>query len=231
MKLRVRIDGEDDLQLTNFIQLWKPASYVIMKHWLPHGNPHYHIYVDDNATDKAYRERIKRKLQLQSSDFSVKKCDDDRINEYVQYMFNTKHGNQWKLIDTHNFDNELLTTLEKSAKEVSNNYELTHKSKKDKGPTIWDIAVEIESIVSPALSVNDLGNQELWSQREMMKNEEERITIYTETAIKVLRKHKKAFDEFLLRKVISTAMSSTTEGKNNLIRKMKNNFIDYKNFY
>lgn len=232
MKYRIRLDelrnGITRLVLLDLLD--EDDAMVLVRHELPHGNPHYHVYVDIPIKENALRQRFKRKLPgLESSSYSIKKCNDDRTNEYIQYLFNTKHGNKWELLDTHNIDSELIATLQKNAKEISDDFANATKSKKDKGPTIWDIAVEIESTVPLALSEKNRPTTipDHWNKREIFLDEETRITTYTEVAISVLRKHRKPFDEYLLRRVISTAMSSSERGKELLIKKMKRNFIDY----
>jgi len=226
MLYRIRIDKVNDLNSDDILEVCDSEGHVIVFHELPRGNPHYHMYLDTQINDKALRQRFKRKFNLKASDYSVKKCDETRVNEYVQYMFNTKHGNRWELIATNNFDDKLLNDLIQAAKEVSDDFDATKKFK-PKGPTIWDIAQEVDQIVNGQLTVNDLGSTELNERINRYSDESEEISVYTEATIKTLRKHRKAFDEFLIRKVISTAMSSTTRGKEILRRKMVKNFCQY----
>ena len=39
------------------------------------------------------RARVDSVFKVKGADRSVKQCDDDRVLEFVQYLFNTKHGN------------------------------------------------------------------------------------------------------------------------------------------
>jgi len=219
---RLRIDIVSDLNTDNLIEVCRPDTYVIVRHELPTGNPHYHTYFkyDNEMKENTLRQRIKRRFEfLKPSDYSIKKCDEERTNEYVQYMFNTKHGNKWELIDTLNFDLKLLNTLKENAQKISTDYADTHK--KSKGPTMWDLAQEIEFEYSKltAITINDLGTQ---TMEEYHDNRENMIAVYIDLAIKVCRKHHKAFDEFMLRKLITTAQTSTNKGIDKLRTKMLN---------
>jgi len=223
---RVRIDIVNDLNSDQLIEVCGPDTYVLVRHELPHGNPHYHAYFKYNTEmkDNTLRQRIKRKFGfLKSSDYSIKKCDEERSNEYVQYMFNTKHGNKWELIDIRNFDNQLLNDLKQNAQKVSDDYASTHKSK-SKGPTIWDLAQQVEKEFKDTFNIVDNLGDEI---HNFYSNEQRRITVYTDITIKVLRHNHKAFDDNLLRKVIATAMSSTERGREIMRKKMiKSFFID-----
>lgn len=224
---RIRLDIVNDLNTDDLLQVCDASSYVVVRHELPHGNPHFHAWIQNDIKDTTLRQRFKRKFpDLKPSDYSIKKCDPERKNEFVQYMFNTKHGNKWELIDTLNFDDQLLNDLIKAAKEISDDYKSIQQTKQRKGPTIWDIAQEVETEVQTKMhnKQRSIGNGRAEDFTEDVLAEEYKITIYTDTAIQILRKHKKAFDEFLLRKVISTAMSSTEYGKDKLRKKMIKNF-------
>lgn len=218
---RIRIDIVNDLNSDQLLEICDSEAHVVVRHELPHGNPHYHAWIQTSVKENTLRQRFKRKFGfLKSSDYSIKKCDEERTNEYVQYMFNTKHGNKWELIDTYNFDNQLLDNLKEAAQKISTDYAESHK--KSKGITIWDIAEEVEKEFTQEFHVvNNLGDE----IHKFYEQEERKIIVYTDIAIKVLRKHRKAFDEFLLRKVISTAMSSSEKGKKILRQKMIRNFI------
>ena len=226
---RLRIDIVNDLNSDQLIEVCGPDTYVIVRHELPHGNPHYHAYFKYNTEmkDNTLRQRLKRKFGfLKSSDYSIKKCDEERANEYVQYMFNTKHGNKWELIDIHNFDNKLLDDLKQNAQKISDDYQSTQKSK-SKGPTIWDLAQQVEKEFKDTFNIVDNLGDEI---HNYYSNEQRRITVYTDLSIKVLRHNHKAFDDNLLRKLIATAMSSTERGREIMRKKMiKSFFIDNHN--
>ncbi len=215
---RIRVDIVNDLNSDQLIEVCGPDTYVIVRHELPTGNPHYHAYFKYNSDIKenTLRQRFKRKFGfLKSSDYSIKKCDEERTNEYVQYMFNTKHGNRWELISTFNFDDTTLRDLIQAAKQISSDFANSKEStKKNTGPTIWDLAQEVEA------KFIDIQKSKI----NFHQLDSDRIIIYTDVAIETLRKHRKPFDEFLLRKVITTAMSTTEKGKEIMRYKMLKNF-------
>lgn len=227
---RVRVDIVNDLNSDDLLEVCgSPDTHVLVRHELPHGNPHYHLWLPTDITDKALRLRLDRKFNLKKTDRSVKICNPERVNEYIQYMFNTKHGNKWELISVRNFDDDLLNDLIKAAKEISTDFDDRNNKKKNTGPTIWDLALEVEREFTKANE--DEGNKLRYTGRgraedysEDYENEKYMITIYTDLTIQILRKHRKAFDEFLIRKVISTAMSSHEKGKEILRKKMIKNF-------
>jgi len=220
---RIRIDIVNGITHDTLIQICDSEAHVVVRHELPHGNPHYHMYLQTSIKDTTLRQRFKRNFGfLKSSDYSIKKCDEERKNEYVQYMFNTKHGNRWEIIDVHNFDNQLLADLQKAAKEISDHFTANQQSKQRKGTTIWDLAQEVQTEFETKFNtVNNLGDD----MHRFYEETEKQVLVYTDIAIKVMRKHHKAFDEFLLRKVITTAMSSTEKGKDMMRKKMLRMFL------
>lgn len=209
---RLRIDEISGLHVNRLLEVCGSVQHVIVRHELPHGNPHYHAYIKTEIKQANLRKKIKTLFpEIQKTDYSLKACDEQRINEYVQYMFNTKHGNKWELIDTLNYDDTALSVAMESAKKISTDYTETHVKKRDTGPTIWDLAQELEQKVKDRpLKLNQFDTD--W------------ITTYTNEAIAIMRNHRKPFDEFLLRKIITTAMSSTEKGRDIMRYKMLKQF-------
>lgn len=203
MRFRIRIDSDrNDDHFIKFLE--KYSSYVLVHHVLPHGNSHYHIYVNDtfSLSIDALRKRIDRYFNVKGSDRSIKDCSEDRINEYVQYLFNQKHGNIATLIKFSNFDEPLLHKLQEQAKDVADDFASRKKVKSVKQQiTQYDLAEEVI---------------------EGMKNlhkEEYTIEDYTLVAVKVMRKHRKAFCKFSLGRIIMTAMSDES-----IVNQMRNYF-------
>lgn len=218
---RLRIDIINDLNSDKLIEVCQPTSHVIVRHELPTGNPHYHAYIATELKENTLRQRIKRiDKDLKSTDYSIKKCNPEMINEYVQYMFNTKHGNKWELIDSLNFDNNLINTLIENAKKVSDDYE-TSKSKSTR-ITIWDMAEEVDRLIQDKWQAFGNGRADDFPMETTQQHNI--ITEYTDMAIVVLRRHKKPHDEYLLRKLITTSISNYEFGKSILRSKMIRNF-------
>jgi len=200
MKFRIRVDRSSDDDVTSFCERY--SSYVIVHHVLPYGNPHYHAYVDDTMSMSidAFRARVKRFFKPETrSDYSVKICDDDKVNEYVGYLFNTKHGNVARLV-SYKFDNDLLAECKEAAKSISDDYSKRATERKSKGPTIYDIAVEVNEVFQG----------------------QDTIANWTNTAIDVLHRHRKTCEPNMLIKIVSTAKSF--KDKEFLVRKVQNYF-------
>lgn len=208
MKFRLRIDEQDDQTLISFVDPYK--TYVIVQHTLPHGNPHYHAYIEDvmSLSIDAFRARVKRYFKVsKASDYSVKKCDEDKVNEYVQYLHNTKHGNEWRVVAVRNFDTNLLSELQKAAKDISEDFSSRHtREKKPKGPTIFQLAQEVQDMY------------------EETHEEEISIERYTQCAISICYKYHKTAEPHMLIKIISTAMARSEKGKVVLVQKCQNYF-------
>lgn len=203
---RVRVDEVDGFEIKELLTLTQSQRYVVVHHQLPKGNPHYHAWITTDLKDANFRKKLKQQFpMLQKTDYSIKKCDEDRINEYIQYMFNTKHGNQWKLVDKSNFDDTVLSGLMEAAQEISDDYKQRHK--KSKGITIYELATEI----------NDIYKKTYLSEH----SSREQYIRCLEIAIKTCHKHKKAFEENLLRRLVTTAITLDSEqGRHTIITKI-----------
>lgn len=189
MKFRVRIDNVTDAAMIKFCESY--PSYVIVHHILPHGNPHHHAYIDAPMimSDNTLRMRFKRYFEpSQRTDYSVKICDEEKVNEYVQYLFNTKHGNRSILV-AHQYDNDLLIAAQKGAEDVTRDFEARAERRKPKGPTIYQLAEQVRDIV------------------DQTHKEEVSVQTYTQICIDVLHKHRKTCEPNMLIKLVSTARS------------------------
>lgn len=200
MKFRIRIDYQDDKDvLVDWFKL-HTRQFVIVHHRLPHGNPHYHMYVDDPMcmSEDAMRQRVKRYFKPEKrGDYSVKKCDDGREDEYISYMFNSKHGN----VATHIADNvgaERIAKCLLAAQEITDDFKQRQVLRKSKGPTIYDLAEEINANIS---------------------KEDAMISEYTNVAIAVCHSHRKTCEPNMLIKLVSTAKSF--KDKDFLVRKLQ----------
>lgn len=219
MLYRVRLDDICGNSTTKLViqDLFQEADQaVVVHHILPHGNPHYHAFIDIPIKENTLRQRIKRKGFI-ASNFSLKKCDENRKDEYVQYLFNKKHNNVSTLTYTYNYDSELLDRLQTQAQEYHDEYQANTNAKRTKQFTLYDIADEIEKTVNPQRTVNELGHIDPTSDM---------LDKYIEVAIKVLRKYRKPFDIFLLRKLIITALSSNPRGVQRIKALVLNYFLN-----
>jgi len=94
---RVRIDGDQDDDLIKFFDEYTDR-YVLVHHTTLTDNPHYHAYCETKYTQGNFSNKIKQVLKVTGGDYSNKTCNDDRKNEYLSYLFNTKKGNVSRLV-------------------------------------------------------------------------------------------------------------------------------------
>lgn len=196
MKFRVRVDDVDEA--TQKLLLEHVAnvgvSHVLVRHFFDDGhNPHYHYYIDipDVKSCQSYRYKFKTRVafhfKMKSSDYSITQCSDDRVDEYIQYLFNTKHGNKWQLLSS-----TLDTSLhQQRAGLVAEAYEAQSSKAKD-SVSQWQLSVELRDAIDQLDSTMY----------------ESHVTI-VDMAISLHNKYKKPFCEFSLRKVILTAIGQS----------------------
>lgn len=212
---RIRVDITNGLNSDTILELCDSKAHVVVRHELPHGNPHYHMWIQTDTKEPTLRQRFIRQ-SICKSDYSIKKCNPDRIDEYVQYMFNTKFGNKWELIDTHNFDNQHLNDLIKNAKEISDDFEERHQQK-DK-PTIYSLAMEVRNVFKHTYHITDNPLDSLGKRQAPDGYDEYRE--HLKIAISVCRKHKQAFEENYLRRLVSTAICEGESGRATIMSKI-----------
>lgn len=184
MKFRLRIDDANNVSAT--IAAWAETvgnAYVIVHH-LVNDNSHFHLYLDAQIMSaQALRYRIKSRFSLEPVQYSVGLCDEERIDEYLSYLFNTKHGNIATLHKVKNIPDERLKRVRDAAHVVSEEFAKQRKSKKVK--TLYEIAQEVRA------SVKDDTNAE---QIIFM-------------SVKLLHKYCKCHDRFLVIKLYETVRS------------------------
>lgn len=184
MKFRIRLDCVDGAEGVLKHLHATSQEYVWVKHDV-NDNPHYHMYLDNpNLMSPQSVRYYFKKLTENSSDYSVKRCDDDRVSEYVQYLFNTKHGNISTLI-SHKFNSQLLDECRQAAEVVSQEFAKKRSTKKG-AITMYEIAMEVHETYKDS---NDL----------------------IKGAIRTLHKYLKIHDDFLVMKVVTTVMSLRDE--------------------
>lgn len=207
MKFRLRIDGDYDLfqKITEFCQRY--SQFVLVHHTLPHGNPHYHAFINDTMSMSidAFRARVKRYFDVkQSSDYSVKRCDDEKELDYISYLFNTKNGNIAKLVASQ-YPEEELSRSRSMAEKISQEYIERHAQDHSKSSkvTIYGVAEEVYQVFKDTHS-------------------DDTIEQWTQIAITQLHKHRKSCEPNMLIKIVSTARSFHDRGF--LVKKIQEYF-------
>jgi len=184
MKFRVRIDDVNDVAKT--IKEWAGSvscQHVVVHH-LVNANSHFHAYLDAPMimSPQALRYKIKTTFKLEKVAYSVGICDEERVPEYIQYLFNTKHGNVATIHAT-NVDHSIITAARNAAHVVSEEYAKSRTSRKSL--TLYDIACEVRATVS----------------------DDQNITQIVHMTIRLLHKYCKCHDRFLVTKVVDTVRS------------------------
>lgn len=216
---RVRLDllqSNDDATLVKIISevIFREAlELVSVKHVLPHGNPHYHAYAKTDQKEPTIRQRIKR-LGFSASDFSLKKCDETRKDEYIQYLFNQKHGNLATIADVRNISSEYLSQLQAQAELVALQFKNDHPAKRISKPTVSDYATEIKETFIEQYRPSEIRyNYDVPHGALLYK-------AYLEIAIRICNKYNQPFEEHYLRRLVATAMCKTESGKAVIISKI-----------
>lgn len=199
---RIRLDEKNGLDVPQYIDTMGATTYVLVHHVLPHGNPHYHAYLELDIKENTLRQRIKR-LGYISSDFSIKKCHSERRDEYIQYLFNQKHNNVATLIKSHNFDDQLLHQLQVQAESIAREYEDSKTTKRTSRPTIYDLAEEVSQRLNQAIPMYNRNRHEF---REIYRKA---LII----GIEVCKKHRQPFEEHYLRRLTVTAIAINDSNK------------------
>lgn len=221
---RIRLDIVNDLNSDDLLEVCgNPITNVIVRHELPHGNPHYHAFIETDIKDNTLRQRFKRKFPyLKSTDFSIKKCDPARVDEYVQYMFNTKKGNKWELINVSNFEEARLKNLIEAAKKVAEEYadSLTK-------PTIYQLAMEVRNRFTHKFGTSNNPVEQLGKRRELLPEGYEEFKNHLIIAIDVCRYYKQPYEEHFLRRITVTALGESYTGRQTIVNKIMNREFHY----
>lgn len=213
MLFRLRVDEVNPTVQEQLSKLLSGHEHVLVKHVLPHGNPHFHAYADlEYNSRQALRYQVDKLCKTKTAaERSVTECDPARKDEYIQYLFNTKHGNQWLLVSS-TMD---TTQHQANAGAVAEEFEATRppKEKKKQGPTMWEMAMETHQLyllthvrMLSADSPSDVHRE------------------YARCAIQVCRKHKKGFCDYTIQKIVQTAMTEDGSYRelvvNSVVRRM-----------
>jgi len=118
---RVRIDGSDDVKMLAFFKSFTTV-YLLVHHTTETDNPHYHAYCESKLTQGNFSNKIKKELDVKGSDYSNKKCDDDRKHEYLSYLFNTKKGNVPRTVGYDGFSVIDIKTFQENANTVAKEF-------------------------------------------------------------------------------------------------------------
>lgn len=198
MKFRVRVDERADTE--EWLRAYlTDKQHVLVHHVLPHGNPHYHFYVDlpvvNSVAGYTYQwKKIVDPKGFTRSDWSIKQCTDERKPEFLSYLFNTKHGNRATLVSSTEDTSEAVA----SAQTITSAFE-ERKTNAKKTPakqvTSWDMSEELR----------------IWID-EHRDDHEYQLGVIRE-CIAIHRRHRKTYCVFSLERVIQTALGGSTKAE------------------
>lgn len=201
MKFRLRVDEINDQVAPKFKDFLKTYPHVLVHHVLPHGNPHFHAYVDiaDKNSCPAVRYTIDTLFGVSKTERSVKKCDDERVDDYVQYLFNEKHDNKWTLI-SHTFDVDL------------------HVQKAKAVAAAFKTRITKSQVVSEWQMVEELRN----AMENRLTEKQTRLEWHEiiEMAIVIREKHQKMWNDMTLARMCQVATINQPSFKNETISKV-----------
>lgn len=118
---RVRIDSEVRANMIDFVDSVS-ERYILVHHVLPHGNPHYHIYIETKYSQGNFSTKVKEKFGVTGGQYCVQKCDTDRMIEYCSYLFNAKNGNVATLINFSGFSVLDIATYRENSKLIEKEF-------------------------------------------------------------------------------------------------------------
>jgi len=118
---RVRIDGEVTDKMVTFCNLVS-SRYILVHHVLPHGNPHFHIYIETKYSQGNFSTKVKEEFGVKGGEYCVQKCDVDRTIEYCSYLFNVKNGNVSTLINFSGFSALDIATYRENSKLIEKEF-------------------------------------------------------------------------------------------------------------
>lgn len=192
MSYRVRIDEKVSVEdLKSFFNI---SDELVIVHHMVNDNPHFHLYIrsENWKSPQAMRYAIRTKFKnLNKTDYSIKTCDESRKDEYIQYLFNRKHGN----VPTLMYTTMDTTSHQQRALEVYNDFMEKYKSVDE--ITTYDICKMLAEWIRTNGSVTKL---------EMVNQ-----------CIEIHNKYGKSYCVFSLERVLTTAMGLTDQYRSHVI--------------
>lgn len=134
---RLRVDGAEDEIVIKLLDT--TCSKYLLVHHLPGSgeNPHYHAYLETHIAQGNFSNKVKTTLSVKGSDLSNKKCDFDKRDDFLSYLWNTKKGNAPRLVKQKGFTEEQIEGYKSKAKEIADTFAKVSRSTK---PTQYDVA-------------------------------------------------------------------------------------------
>lgn len=138
---RVRVDTEGDDRMIAFCKKYS-ETYLLVHHVTTTENPHYHIYLETWLSQGNFSNKIKTDLEVKGGDYSNKVCDPDRKLQYLSYLFNTKKGNQPRVVTYEGFSVIDVATYRENAQQIANEFATRMKEGKKTQADVAHIVLE-----------------------------------------------------------------------------------------
>lgn len=119
---RLRIDVDSEEKMLQFCKD-NTSGYILVHHILPHGNPHYHAYVETHLSQGNLSNKIKAQLGVSGGEYSNQTCDPDRAIEYKTYLFNKKNGNEARLVSYNCCSPIDIKTYQENSNQITKEFE------------------------------------------------------------------------------------------------------------
>lgn len=140
-QFRVRVDAEGDDRLISFCKQ-NTDVYLLVHHVTTTENPHYHIYVETRYSQGNFSNKIKAELGVSGGDYSNAVCDPDRKIEYLSYLFNTKKGNEPRVVDYQGFSVIDIATYRENSQQIAREFAQKMKETKKTQLDVVNIVLE-----------------------------------------------------------------------------------------
>jgi len=190
-QFRVRVDGQDDHAIQNFMTT-NCSRFLLVHHVTTTENPHYHAYCETRFSQGNFSTKIKAELNVKGGDYSNKSCADDRKNEYLSYLFNTKKGNVPRLVASEGFSILDLKIYQEQARTIAEEFETRMKSEKK---TQYELAM---------LVIERVGHDTCWN-----------ASVVYDEVISVLKASHMIARPYVVKDLISTVMAYAECGRAN----------------
>lgn len=147
--LRIRVDIIHD-QIQDQLIAWLTKygkRWLVVKHTPLSDNVHYHAWIESSFKEVTLRMSFKTYIkQIQGNkDYALQKCDPERYEEYLTYMFNRKNGNKADYVASQEVEYEQYA---QRSQDLTDDY-FTRKGVKSKNDIISFLLSSNKSYGSP----------------------------------------------------------------------------------
>ena len=191
--------AEDSEKVKDFVAGY--PRYALFSHTKrsdPEEHPHYHFYIQSEATMATFRARLKKAFTRDKHEYSVQTCDPDRVDEYLQYMWNLKNDNMPECL-AHNFEQSRIDDAESRSKAATELF--VDKRKKAKTDAVTAITIVNEVVKWYEKRTIESRTHHNWGELP-----QEEILALINEVIDAHNRHDKTYCEYSLCKVYDSVL-------------------------